>query len=99
MNTIGSHAFNQAFGKKTTPQNRTLIIKVPSSVTTMRQYSIAHLESLIAQIEIGLKEDLSNLTINASDKPIINSNGDGESYDICSVTFYTNKYTAQSDIM
>lgn len=96
LSIIGSNAFNQAFG--TQKQNRELIIKIPSSVIQMRQYAIAHLESLKVDIDIGTDIEKSNLILgNANDKPIISSNGNG-TYDICNINFYTNIYNAQTMI-
>lgn len=96
LKIIGNQAFNSSFGSL--KQNQELTIIVPASVTSMGKFAIAHLGSVKANIYIGSNTEFSNLILDNIDNiPIISSNGDG-TYDICNIYFYTNKYTAQSEI-
>ena len=93
---IGHQAFNSSFGKKN--QNKELIIQIHSNVETCGQYAIAHLETVKVDIYIGSALSPSKLALtNTNYRPIISSNN-GETYDICNIYFYTNKYNAQSKI-
>ena len=96
LKTIETSALNGCFGKR--DSIRELFIQIPSSVISMGQYSIAHLQNVKANIQIGYESNPSNLRLSAM--PTFNSNNSSQDdlNDIVSISFYTKYYTNIDEI-